>query len=199
MSVADPTASQARLIAALADPSVFGAGCEGVRHLETHISHVLLTGAFAYKIKKPVNLGFLDFSTLAQRKLCCEQELRLNRRLAPAIYLDVVAITGSVDRPAIGGAGPVVEYAVKMREFPQEALASRMLAGGAFGAAHVDALAAEVAAFHGRVETAGAGTPFGSPDTILRVARQNFDQVAPLLEDPGRSRQAGSAARVDRA
>ena len=75
-------ATQARLIAALADPAVFGPGCERVRHLETHISHVLLTGTHAYKIKKPVNLGFLDFTTLAQRQFYCEQELRLNRRLA---------------------------------------------------------------------------------------------------------------------
>ncbi len=199
MNATGDPASQARLIAALTDPAVFGPGCERVRHLETHISHVLLTGAHAYKIKKPVDLGFLDFTTLAQRKFYCEQELRLNRRLAPAIYLDVVAITGSVDRPAIGGDGPVVEYAVKMREFAQEALASRMLAAGSLGAAHVDALAAEVAAFHGRVETAGEGTRFGSPDTILRVALQNFDSIRPLRDDPAdRERQDGLRAWTER-
>jgi len=199
MNATDDPASQTRLIAALTDPAVFGPGCKGVRHLETHISHVLLTGAFAYKIKKPVDLGFLDFTTLAQRKFYCEQELRLNRRLAPAIYLGVVAITGSVDRPALGGAGPVVEYAVKMREFAQEALASRMLAGRSLGAAHVDALAAEVAAFHGRVETAGEGTRFGSPDTILRVALQNFDSIQPMRDDPAdRERQDGLRAWTER-
>ena len=190
MNTAGDPVSQARLIAALADPAIFGPGCDHVRHLETHISHVLLTGPCAYKIKKPVNLGFLDFTTLAQRKFYCEQELRLNRRLAPAIYLDVVAITGSVDRPAIGGGGPVIEYAVKMREFPQEALASRMLADGSLGTSHIDALAAEVAVFHGRVETAGAGTRFGSPDTVLRVALQNFDPIRPMRDDPDdRARQ----------
>jgi aminoglycoside phosphotransferase family enzyme/predicted kinase len=199
MSATDDPVTQARLVAALADPAVFGPACERVRHLETHISHVLLTGAFAYKIKKPVDLGFLDFSALAQRKLYCEQELRLNRRLAPAIYLDVVAITGSIDRPALGGAGLVVEYAVKMREFEQDALASRMLAAGALGAAHVDALAAEVAAFHGRVETASEGTPFGSPETILRVALQNFDSIRPLRGDPGdRDRQDALRAWTER-
>ena len=199
MNATGDPASQARLVAALVDPAVFGPGCKGVRHLETHISHVLLTGAHAYKIKKPVDLGFLDFTTLAQRKRYCEQELRLNRRLAPAIYLDVVAITGSVDRPVIGGDGPVVEYAVKMREFAQEALASRMLAAGALGAAHVDALAAEVAAFHGRVETAGEGTRFGSPDTILRVALQNFDSIRPMRDDPAdRERQDALRAWTER-
>jgi aminoglycoside phosphotransferase family enzyme/predicted kinase len=160
---------------------------------------VLLTGAVAYKIKKPVDLGFLDFTTLAKRKYYCEQELRLNRRLAPAIYLDVVAIAGSVERPALGGAGPVVEYAVKMREFAQEALASRMLTDGSLGAAHVDALAAEVAAFHGRVEKAGAGTRFGSPGTILRVALQNFDSIRTMRDDPAdRERQDALRAWTER-
>jgi uncharacterized protein len=175
---------QARLVAALADPAAFGAQCGGVRHLETHISHVLLTGAYAYKIKKPVDLGFLDFTTLARRKFCCEQEIRLNRRLAPDIYLDVVAITGSVDRPVMGGDGPALEYAVRMREFPQAALASRMLARGALTLDHLDALAARVAQFHGEVERSGPGGPFGSPESVLRVALQNFTTVRPLLDDP---------------
>src|SRR5512142_1010918 len=91
----DAAAEQSRLIAALADPAVLGDGGERVVHLETHISHVLLTGRYAYKIKKPVALGFLDFGTLALRKRYCEDELRLNRRLAPALYLDVVPITGA--------------------------------------------------------------------------------------------------------
>ncbi len=184
-SSATASREQVRLVEALADPAVFGPDCEVVRHLETHISHVFLTGAHAYKIKKPINLGFLDFTTLAQRKFYCEQELRLNRRLAPAIYLDVVAITGSAERPMIGGGGTVVEYAVKMREFPQTALASRMLDEGKLGPDHIDALAAEIADFHGRVESAGPGTGFGSPDTTRRVALQNFAQILPLLDAAG--------------
>ena len=174
---------QAELIAALADPALFGGGCRRVVHLETHISHVLLTGAFAYKIKKPVNLGFLDFTSLASRKFYCEQELRLNRRLAPAIYLDVVPIAGSAGHPEVGGAGPPLEYAVRMREFPQDALASRMLASGALAAGHVDALAAQVAAFHGRVTAAGPDSRFGAPDTVRHVAMQNFEQIRPRLDD----------------
>jgi uncharacterized protein len=172
---------QKRLVASLLRPAVYGAGCERVRHIETHISHVLLTGTHAYKIKKPVDLGFLDFTTLARRKLCCDEELRLNRRLAPQIYLDVVAITGTVDEPAIGGDGPVVEYAVRMREFAQEALASRMLECGLLSSAHIDALAAEVADFHARIASAVPETRFGTPATVLAAAQQNFAQVAPLL------------------
>src|SRR5262245_15552984 len=115
-------AEQARLIRALQNPAAFGPNVGRVRLIETHISYVLLTGPYAYKIKKAVNLGFLDFTTLAARCHDCHEELRLNRRLAPAIYLDVVAVTGSIDSPQIAGAGPVLEYAVKMREFSQDAL-----------------------------------------------------------------------------
>ena len=197
MTATGDPASQARLIAALTDPAVFGPGCERVRHLETHISHVLLTGAYAYKIKKPVDLGFLDFTTLAQRKLYCEQELRLNRRLAPAIYLDVVAITGSVDRPVIGGDGPVVEYAVKMREFAQEALASRMLAAGVAGCRP-----------RRRAGRGGRRLPRprrdGGRGHALRVAGHDpARRAAELRLDPPdarrfrRSRAAGCASRVD--
>ena len=89
--------------------AIFGPECVHVTVLETHISYVLLTGKHAYKIKKNVNLGFLDFTTLAARRFYCEQELKLNRRLAPALYLDVVAITGTIDAPVLGGDGPVLE------------------------------------------------------------------------------------------
>jgi aminoglycoside phosphotransferase family enzyme/gluconate kinase len=179
----DSPSDQSRLVASLVDPGRFGKGCTRVTHLETHISHILLTGAFAYKIKKPLDLGFLDFTTLAKRRYYCEEELRLNRRLAPDIYLDVVAITGSLEDPVLDSAGTTLEYAVRMREFAQEALASRMLAQGTLTAAHIDALAAEVAAFHGRVDVAPPGSAFGTPDMVLDVAAQNFVQIRPLLTD----------------
>ena len=182
--VADPATEQSRLLAALADPAVWGGGCTRVQRLETHISHVLLTGRYAYKIKKPVALGFLDFSTLAARKRFCEEELRLNRRLAPSLYLDVVAIAGTPEAPVVGGGGPALEYAVKMREFPQEALASRLLARGRIAPERIDALAAAVAAFHGRIAVAPADGPYGTPEDILAYARQNFAQTLPLAQDP---------------
>ena len=117
---------------------------------------MLLTGEFAYKIKKPVDLGFLDFTTLESRRHFCDEELRLNRRLAPDLYLDVVAIRGSAAAPTLDGDGPVLDYAVRMREFPQDALLPQVLARGALTAALVDALAAEVAAFHRRIDAAPA-------------------------------------------
>lgn len=111
---------QAGLIASLSRVLGEAGGKVPVRVLETHISYVLLTGSWAYKIKKAVKLGFLDFSTLALRHFYCQEELRLNRRTAPELYLEVLAIGGSPAQPVIGGPGPAIEYAVKMREFPQE-------------------------------------------------------------------------------
>jgi aminoglycoside phosphotransferase family enzyme/predicted kinase len=176
---------QRRLVAALRDPAVHGAGVARVDLIETHISDVLLTGTFAYKLRKPVDLGFVDFTTLELRRRFCEQELALNRRLAPELYLDVVAITGTPDRPVLGGDGPAIEYAVKMREFPQDALASRALERGELGTAEVDALAAIVAAFHGRVGVAPPDGAFGAPAEVLRAALDNFAQLDPLCDDPG--------------
>jgi aminoglycoside phosphotransferase family enzyme/predicted kinase len=172
---------QARLLAALSRPAVFGPRCERVERLETHISCVFLTGRYAYKIKKAVALGFLDFTKLAARRFFCEEELRLNRRLAPTLYLDVLPITGSVDAPILGGGGPALEYAVRMREFPQDELASRVLARGELSPTDIDALARKVAAFHGASGVAPRDGAFGSPDEILRVARQNFAQIRPHL------------------
>ncbi len=175
-------AAQARLMSSLRDAAIAGAGGKSVALIETHISCVLLTGQFAYKIKKAVELGFLDFRSLTARRFYCEEELRLNRRLAPKLYLDVIGITGSVEAPVLGGTGPVIEWAVKMREFPQEALTSRALVRGELSAVHLDALAAKVAAFHRRACVASIDGPYGTPDNVLRPALQNFTQIRLLLD-----------------
>jgi len=172
---------QARLVRALARSIGSRSPTAPAAILETHISYVLLTGEYAYKIKKAVAFGFLDFTTLAARRHFCEQELRLNRRLAPALYLDVVPVTGSTDAPQFGGGGAALEYAVKMREFPQNALASVLLAHGELGADDIDALATEVAAFHAAIAVADASGPYGSADGILRIARRNTEEIAPLI------------------
>jgi hypothetical protein len=102
--------------------------------IQTHISSVLLAGEYAYKLKKPVAYGFVDFSTLAARSRCCEEELRLNRRTAPQIYLDVLRITGTESAPRLGGRGPAIEYAVRMRRFATRNLADRRARAGRLGA-----------------------------------------------------------------
>ncbi len=110
---AQDLARQARLVAALRDPACFPHTVDSIEVIETHISWVILTGDYAYKIKKAVDLGFLDFATLARREHFCREEVRLNRRLAPDWYLDVVPITGEVDSPRIGGSGEPIEWAVR--------------------------------------------------------------------------------------
>jgi hypothetical protein len=172
---------QTPLIRALLDPRRYDHPVEGVELVETHISWVLLAGEYAYKIKKPVDLGFLDFSTLAKRRHFCEEELRLNRRLAPQIYLAVVAISGTAEDPRLGGVGEAIEYAVKMRRFPQDAQLDRVLARGALTAAHIDALADALARFHGAIAIARPGTPFGEPDAVYAPMRENFEQIRPRV------------------
>jgi hypothetical protein len=169
------------LVRSLTAPSLFGPWCTGVRVIETHISYVLLTGRYAYKIKKAVALGFLDFSTLVARRFYCDRELALNRRLAPAIYLEVVAITGTVDAPRIGGPGPAIEYAVKMREFPQEALLTSVCKFGRLTIGHIDQLADLTAAFHHSAAASDPAARSGSPGNILQLARDNFATIEPLL------------------
>jgi uncharacterized protein len=193
--VATGAEGQIRLIRSLSDTALYGPSCTEVRVIETHISYVLLTGSFAYKIKKAVDLGFLDFTTLDARRFYCDRGLELNRRLAPTIYLEVVAITGTADTPRIGGDGPAIEYAVKMREFPQDALLTRVLARGELTAAHVDTLAATVAAFHTSSARAQSDSRFGSADKILELSVENFTEIEPLLEEDGDRGEAAALRR----
>ncbi|HTN33928.1 MAG TPA: hypothetical protein VL091_07980, partial [Marinobacter sp.] len=110
------------LIKALQNPDLYSHPVGNFQIIETHISQVILTGDYVYKIKKPVNFGFLDFSSLERRKHFCEEELRLNSRLAEKLYLSVVPITGTPENPVINGEGKAFEYAIKMRQFDQEQL-----------------------------------------------------------------------------
>jgi aminoglycoside phosphotransferase family enzyme/predicted kinase len=176
------TSPARRLIDALRDPLRYPHPVGSVTVVETHISWVLLAGDYAYKIKKPVDFGFVDFSTLERRQRFCHEELRLNRRLAPAIYLDVVAIGGEPVRPEIGGGEPVIEYAVKMRRFPDGALAGAMLAAGTLTRTHVIELAGRISDFHAAAPAAGRSMPHGEPHAILRSALEN---ITPILTHCG--------------
>ena len=115
---------------------------------ETHAGAVFLVGDHAYKLKKPIRLPFLDFTTLAARRHFCEEELRLNRRLAPSLYLDMVEVRDSAAGPTFGGDGPVLDIAVRMRRFPDGALWSEMLAAGSLAPHHIDAMARRLSDFH---------------------------------------------------
>jgi aminoglycoside phosphotransferase family enzyme/predicted kinase len=146
--------------------------------VQTHISYVLLTGPYVYKVKKPVDLGFVDFSTLERRRHFCEEEVRLNRRGAPGLYLGVVPIArgdGAGAGLVLGGSGRAVEYAVKMRQFPEEGVFSRLLARGALGESDVEQLAATVAAYHADAPRQPTGR-FGRPDDLLAGIREDHRQ-----------------------
>lgn len=174
------------LMEGLRDPGVYGHPVTRVDVIETHISGVALAGDYAYKVKKPVDFGFVDFSTLDRRRHFCEEELRLNRRFAPELYLDVVAIHGSSRAPRLDGDGPVFEYAVRMRRFDQEALLDRCIGSeGLVTAAMIDAFAADVAAVHADATAAMPEDGFGTPGGIVTSVADCWEPIRAigLLDD----------------
>ncbi|RMT78861.1 bifunctional aminoglycoside phosphotransferase/ATP-binding protein [Pseudomonas viridiflava] len=171
------------LIAALQNPALFPHPVGNFQVIETHISWVLLTGPYAYKFKKPVNFGFLDFTTLALREHFCKEELRLNQRLTEDLYIEVIPVTGSVEAPQLGGSGEVIEYALKMRQFSQAGLLSTLQANGELTTHHIDELATQIAEFHLHAPHVTADTEFGSPDSAMAPVLQNFEQIRPLISE----------------
>ncbi|MCP5197486.1 MAG: AAA family ATPase [Gammaproteobacteria bacterium] len=184
MSTTSESFDQSTLIAALLQPDCYPQPVPTVEHVQTHISHVLLAGDDAYKIKKPVNLGFLDFTSLERRHYYCQQELRLNRRLAPDLYLDCISIGGDDAAHPVFGKEPAIEYAVRMRRFPQEALLDRVLATGRLKPRHLDELARQLAYFHRTIPSADSTAPFGEPEQVRQPMLDNFAYTRPRLSDP---------------
>ncbi len=172
------------LLQALQNQALYPHPVDHFKVIETHISWVLLTGSFAYKIKKPENFGFLDFSTLEKRHHYCQEELRLNRRFAPEIYLDVVAIYGDEQAPCLTPQGTPFEYAVKMLQFPQHQLFDQLLHRDELTAKHIDELADTLANFHQRTPCAEIQTRHGSPQQLIQPVLENFKQIGGYLQQP---------------
>jgi hypothetical protein len=172
----------ARLIERLRQPTCWPDGIGPDRVIETHISSVLLVGEHAYKIKKPLDLGFLDFSTLERRRHFCAEEIRLNGRLAPDVYLDVIPIGGSPDAPRPFDEGPAIEYAVRMRRFDSEGLLSEHLE--LVSPSRVDDLAERLAAFHAGIAVVDKAAEYGEPEAVLLPMRENFSQIRGLNHEP---------------
>ena len=170
------------LVAALLEPGAYDHPVAAVQLLETHISWIFLTGTYAYKVKKPVDLGFLNFSTLELRRHCCHEEVRLNRRLAGDLYLGVRAIHGP--RAHLGGSGPVIETAVQMRQFHQHDLLPTALERGLVSAELMEGLAQDLARFHASAAQAPASDPWGSPVAVLEPALANLDTLVQLGRSP---------------
>lgn len=167
------------LIESLLDPASYPAGAGSVELIQTHISYILLTRDFAYKIKKPVDFGFLDFTTLKKRLFFCEEEVRLNRRLAPGVYLGVASVVRKDGGFEMEGAGEAVEYAVKMKRLPEESLLESSLLRGEVSNSTITRIASVIAAFHSTAATDGRISSFGSPALIKRNTDENFSQTAP--------------------
>jgi uncharacterized protein len=177
-----PTRCDDALIVALQSADAFPHPATNIEVLETHISWIVLSGAFAYKIKKPVKLGFLDFSTLDLRRHFCEEELRLNRRWAPAIYLQVVPICGTMEAPRVGGEGPAFEYAVKMARFPQQAILAAQLDAGKLTMDDMIELAGMLADQHRQGKLPESGTGKRSIDSVAGPMLENFDYLVAHLD-----------------
>lgn len=172
------------LITKLQNPALYDHPIDQFEVIETHISWVLLTGDYVYKIKKPVNFGFLDFSTLEKRHFYCDEELRLNRRLAPQLYLDVVSINGSAEQPQLNGQDEVIEYAVKMRQFPQSQQLDRLLAKNGLNNSVIDNLARKVAEFHFSIPSVPEESSYGDVEHVQQPMLENFTQIRANIDEP---------------
>jgi uncharacterized protein len=155
---------------------------EPIGFMQTHVSQVLLTGDYVYKLKKAVNFGFLDYSTLEKRKHFCEEEIRLNQRGAGSLYLGVVPLTQtSAGKFEIEGSGEIVEYAVKMRQFPQSALLSDQFERGLIDEAKIRQLAIVVAQFHSKTEVSDHIRTYGTIPAIRQSIDENYDQTVDFV------------------
>ena len=172
-----------RVVKSLLDPSAFPHPVEHIELIETHISWVILTGAYAYKIKKPVKLVFLDFRDLQRRRFYCEEEIRLNQDWTPEIYLDVVTINKDHNRLRIGGAGPIVEYAVRMRQFQQSARLDLQLAAGALTVADMYELAAIIAKHHQQAAVCGPELKSRILPLTRKFMLDNFISLDGLIQE----------------
>lgn len=182
-----PLDVQRRLVRALEYPDRYPHAVDTVRRIETHISILLLAGAYVYKIKKAVKLPFVDYGTLERRRTCCESEIRLNRRYAPDIYLGCVPIHAGPNGPSFVGNGPVIEYAVRMTRFAPDAQGDVCARDGRITVDSVDGLAATVARYHDHAPARPPRTDYGSAAAVMATTKTNLDEYRVLLDDNERA------------
>ncbi len=173
---------QKMVVEALMKPETYDEDPGQIEVTQTHISFVFLTRSFVFKVKKCVNLGFLDFSTLEKRRFFCEKELELNRRLCGEMYLEVVRVNRSSSGTVkIKGEGETIEYAVKMKRMPQERMLSRLIEENKVDTNLIDRMARIIAEFHSKAETDQRISQFGSFGTIQTNWSENFDQTREFI------------------
>ncbi len=179
------------LMEALRDPSAYPHDVDSVERVQTHISVVFLAGGYAYKLKKPLDLGFLDYTSLEKRLACCREEVRLNRRLAPAVYCGVVPVrcergtfrVGEGTEEGMSGRGgqDVVEYAVKMIRLPPDRTFRAMLQRGELKQEHLAQLAAKLVTFYAGAEAGEEVSRTGDWPVVARNCEENFEQIEPFV------------------
>jgi hypothetical protein len=168
--------SQEEIVRALCDPVIYPHRPGRVEHVQTHISHVFLAGPLVYKLKKAVRFPFLDFESAERRRHFSAEEVRLNRRLSPGVYLDVVPLTrGTGGRLGLDGDGEAVEHVVRMRRLPAERMLARLAATPWVGPGAMEALAERLAAFHATAPSSPEIAAHADPETLARAWRENLD------------------------
>ncbi len=165
------------LFKAMADPAFYPHSAEEMQEIETHISKVFLVGEYVYKIKKPFNLGFLDFTTLEQRKHFCNQEILLNRRLSCNVYIDVVPITFANGKYSLNGVGETVEYAVKMKRLSDKHVMQTLLHENKLADSDLDALARLLASFYSKTSKCEQMDCIEVWESVKKNCEENFSQT----------------------
>jgi len=166
-----------KIVKEMQNPKIYPHPVKGVKFVQTQMSCVFLTGDYVYKVKKPVNFGFLDYTTLEKRKKLCETEIELNRRLSPEIYLGVTAITKENGKISLEGGGDIVEYAVKMKQLPKENMLSTLLRQGKANKEMIKRVAEKIAKFHQEARTNRKIAAFGKLEIIVQNCQENFVQT----------------------
>ena len=173
--------AQSDLFEKLKNPAIYGPNVHSIETIQTHISLVLLTGTYAYKIKKPVNFGFLDFSTLEKRKHFCEEEIRLNKRLCPDIYLEVLPITEKNNNISLNGSGKIIEYALKMKEFSQDNIMTNKLQSGQIHEETIDKICSKLVDFYAKGPQTEEINTYGKTEIIQQNIDENFEQTQEVI------------------
>jgi len=181
------------IVRAMLEPGLYQEKPEKVELLQTQMSFVFLAGEFVYKIKKAVNLGYLDYTTLEKRHYLCEHEVELNRRLCPDTYLGVLPVIQDGSIIKLSGTGNIIEYAVKMRYLPQERMMNILLPRNAVSIEMVQQVSQKLADFHRKAETNTAISAFGSLDSIKTNVDENFNQTEKSI---GRTISAAGYNRI---
>jgi len=167
---------------ALLNPEIYPDHPQTIKFIETHISLLFLTGNHVYKLKKPVDFGFLDFTSLEKRKYYCEQEVKLNRRLSPGIYLGVVRITKEGNQILLDGIGELVEYAVKMKQIPEEYLMDKLLEKKQVTSKMIEAVSEKLVNFYFAAETNDLIKSFAKPERVKQDTDENFEQTEKYID-----------------